>query len=247
MKKFVLKPNLPSGKVAGIICGTKDARILDFFSKNEIDVLSVAANRSIDPFVSTHADMAALHLGGKQILIDKAQKKLGKALADIGFDVFETSTEIKGEYPDDIKLNFSLIGEYLIGNTKYADEKILHFTTDKTVLHVRQGYCKCSSLVVTENALITDDESIYRKSLENGIEALLVSKGDVLLEGHGYGFIGGASGKISNDTVVFFGDISQHRDSDKIIDFLSEHACGFISTDDGPLRDIGSIIPITEL
>lgn len=32
---------------------------------------------------------------------------------------------------------------------------------------------------------------------------LLISSGDIKLEGYDYGFIGGASGKISDNTVVF--------------------------------------------
>ena len=39
---------------------------------------------------------------------------------------------------------------------------------------------------------------------------LLISSGDIKLEGYDYGFIGGASGKISDNTVVFFGNAEMH-------------------------------------
>lgn len=246
MIKFISESNLPSRKVNKIICGTEDKKILDFFSENGIEVLPVEANGGIDPSVSLHADMAALHLGTNKIIIDKSQIALNSSLKKIGFDVYETAKEIKGKYPDDIKLNFSVIGNYIIGNIKHADNILLKLIGDKKHLDVRQGYSKCSSLVVNSRAIITDDEGIHRKILENGFDALLISKGDVALTGHEYGFIGGASGKISKDTVVFFGDVTLHRDFDKISSFLTKHGCNYLCTDKGRLRDIGGIIPLTE-
>lgn len=247
MMKSILKPNLPSGKVCQIICGTEDNAILDFFHKKDIEVLNVEPNKDIDPAVSSHADMAALHLGGNRVIVDKSQLNLKHQLLENGFAVYETSEKIAGKYPDDIKLNFTVIGDKIIGNTRYADLNLNELVSDMQKIKVNQGYCKCSTLVVKENALITDDESIYHKMRENGTEALLVSKGDVFLKGHDYGFIGGASGKISNDTIVFFGNIFLHRDSEMIISFIREHGCSYLCTDNGPLRDIGGIIPLSEM
>ena len=112
-------------------------------------------------------------------------------------------------------------------------------------INVRQGYCKCSCLNVSENAVITDDECIYKALCLNEIDALLISKGDITLNGHDYGFIGGASGKISKTDILFFGDVTKHRDYKKIAGFIEKHGCKIISLD-FPLTDFGGIIPITE-
>ena len=247
MMKFLLSPNLPSGNVKKIICGTTDRKILDFFFANGIEVISFRQNNNIDVSVSTHADMAALHIGEDRIIIDKYQSELKYSLSDIGFTVFETVDEVNGKYPYDVRLNFTVIGNAVVGNHKYADSKLFELISDKKIIKVNQGYSKCSTLVVNEKVIITDDESIFKKTSENGIEALLISKGDISLDGHEYGFIGGASGKISKDTVVFFGDITKHRDFNQIASFLSEHGCCFVCSDDGPLRDIGGIIPLLEV
>jgi len=247
MISYVVNPNLPSGKVNKIVCGTNDKKILDFFAENGIEVLKVEANTEIDPSVSTHADMSVLHFGGNKIIVDKAQSSLESSLKDIGFEVCETKKEIKGKYPDDIKLNFAVVGDFLIGNMKCADSMLSELINDKKQLNVRQGYSKCSTLVVNEGAIVTDDEGIYRKTTENGFDSLLISKGDIYLPGHEYGFIGGASGKISDNTVVFFGDIIYHCDFDKISSFLAKHGCNYLCTDKGQLRDIGGIIPLTQI
>ena len=96
-----------------------------------------------------------------------------------------------------------------------------------------------------ENSIITDDESVARRAVEKGLNCLLISKGDVSLDGHEYGFIGGASGKILKDEIIFFGDISKHRDYERIEAFIRERKMRIISFD-FPLTDFGGIIPIRE-
>lgn len=246
MMNFITKANLPEGKVKYIICGTDDSNILNFFKKEGITAIKNRPNKGIDPSVSSHADMCAVHLGKDKILIDKSQSELKSELESSGMTVLETQSEISGEYPSDIKLNFTLSGSFVMGKLSAADPTLLSESKKLSKIDVKQGYCKCSTLVVREDAVITDDESIYGKCLENDIDSLLIRKGDISLAGHEYGFIGGASGKISKDTVMFFGDIENHRDFEKIKTFLLKHGCNFICSDKNKIRDIGGIIPITE-
>lgn len=246
MMKPVSKPNLPEGMVTALICGTVDEKILSYFNKKGISVIKNTPNTDIDSAVSTHADMAAVHLGDKDILICRNQTQLAIKLKKFGMTVLESECPVSGEYPKDIGLNFAFAGSHVFGNFSYADEALLKATENFERVNVKQGYCKCSVLVVSENAIITDDEGIHRKASERGIDSLLISKGDILLEGHDYGFIGGASGKILRNTVLFFGNIEKHSDFDKINSFLSEHGCSYECTDKDPLRDIGGIVPFCE-
>lgn len=246
MIKHILNPNLPQGNVKHIICGTQDKLIADFFDNVGINVLKNEANADIDSSVSCHADMAAVYLGDGKIVIDKNQVLLRQKLRELGFTVIDTSEHIKGLYPDDVRLNFTLTEKNAFGCFRYADYALSENITEKNMINVRQGYCKCSVLVVDENSFITDDASIFKTMKENGFDVLLIEKGDIYLEGHGYGFIGGASGKISHNTVVFFGDITSHTDFEKINEFLRSHGCSYLCTDNGRLRDIGGIIPLTQ-
>ena len=245
MMSFVTKSNLPRGRVGSVVCGELCDELNDYLNGIGIERLVIKANDDIDPAVKYHADMAALYLGTGKILLDKRQHLLGENLQKKGCDVKYTEANITGEYPDDIALNFTVIGNNIIGRFDYADNRLIDLISGLDKINVRQGYCKCSCLVVTENALITDDKSIYNKATVNGIDCLLISKGDIRLEGHEYGFIGGASCKLSESEILFFGDISEHRDYKKIADFIEKHGCEIISLK-FPLTDFGGIIPITE-
>lgn len=246
MSRFVKTPNLPEGKADTLICGSDDKHILNFFARENIRIIKNEKNPCVDPAISFHADISALHLGGRRLLIDKKQERLKNELVLLGCEVFDTEEEIKGAYPGDVKLNFTIAGEYAVGNFTLADSRLPELIRYKKKLNVKQGYSKCSTLVVRENALITDDPSIHRVASENGFDSLLISKGDIRLSGHEYGFIGGASGKISPDAVVFFGDILKHRDFEKIKAFLLKHGCDYVCTDKRELRDIGGIVVLTE-
>ena len=245
MIRFLENPNLPKGRVKAVICGELCAELNGYLDLIGIERLVINPNIYIDPAVKYHADMSALHIGKNKIVLSENQQVLYTLLKERGFEVSFTSREIKGEYPDDIALNLTVIGDKILGKLSFADETALGWCSYYSKIDVRQGYCKCSCLVVRDNALITDDESVYKIAVKNCLDCLLISKGDVLLPGHQYGFIGGASGKISENEVLFFGDITAHRDYKKIAGFIEKHGCRIISLD-FPLTDFGGIIPIIE-
>lgn len=245
MTNFIKNPNLPMGKVTSVICGELCPELNSFLESRGIKRFVIESNSHIDHAVRFHADMATVHLGGNKIIVDKNQIDLIKDLEHEGFTVIETKGEIKGEYPCDISLNFTVIKDRIIGNFRFADEALTDNISYFKRINVKQGYCKCSCLVISDSALITDDKSIYDNALRNSLDCLLVSKGDVTLDGHEYGFIGGASAKISATEVLFFGDITKHTDYKKIAAFIKKHGCKIISLD-FELTDFGGIISITE-
>ena len=245
MMKFVRKPNLPDGKVKSVICGELCEELNSYLDSRGVERIVIEPNNYIDSAVKYHADMAAIHLSDDEILLDRNQQQLCRFLEEKGFEVHFSSEPIKGEYPDDIALNFAVFGDNFLGKLDCADESLIKLTQNLKRISVKQGYAKCSCLVVDENAVITDDESIYKALVNNEVDTLLISKGDILLDGHDYGFIGGASCKLSDRDVLFFGDITRHRDYKKIADFIIKHGCRIISLH-FLLTDFGGMIPLTE-
>ncbi|MBQ7117097.1 MAG: hypothetical protein IJN88_02690 [Clostridia bacterium] len=245
MNRFVTSPNAPEGEVTALICGGLNKTLRDYFHSENIEILYTEKNIKVDSSVSEHSDLSALYLGGGRIIIDRGQPMLISILNEKGFSVTETVKSVGGLYPDDCILNHTIIGRYIIGNSKIFDESVNNECENLEVIHTNQGYCKCSVLVIDEKSLITDDESIASESQKKGIDSLLIRKGDITLNGHEYGFIGGASGKISSSEVVFFGDVTKHRDYNKIRDFIYARGMKIISFD-FPLTDFGGFIPIKE-
>lgn len=245
MSKFIFNPNLPDSRVKTVLVGNHPQIIGLLNNIMGMETVALQDNTNIDYSVRNHADMAACYLGDGRIILDKAQTEACKKLSDMGMTVLSTEGPIKGEYPDDVLLNCTIFGKNLVCFHKWTASKILEENADKRLFSVKQGYCKCSICPISENAIITDDIGIYNKT-KACFDVLLIDKGDIFLEGKDYGFIGGASAKIDEDTVLFFGNIDTHRNAEDVKRFLKKHGMKHKSLFDGKLVDIGGIVPITE-
>jgi len=147
-------------------------------------------------------------------------------------------------YPDNVKLNIATFGRNVVCNEKYAAIEVLDYYRNNNyrIISVKQGYAKCNICIVSENAVITEDKGIYNTLTDLGIDVCLISKGYVSLKNFEYGFIGGASGLINENTIGFIGSIESHPDYNLIIEFLNKYNVKHISLTDGGLCDYGSIL-----
>ena len=99
-------------------------------------------------------------------------------------------------------------------------------------------------MCVAGNSVITSDDGIYLSCLKNNVPVLKICQGHIRLDGYDYGFIGGASGQISDNTIFFAGDITVHPDFEKISEFLKFNNIKFLSVPKVPLVDVGSVIEL---
>lgn len=175
-----------------------------------------------------HADMQILCIKNKVITLDDCIKKPGK------------------NYPENILLNCLYHNNKLYGKLSATDSSVREYCRENNIetVNVNQGYTRCSTLVVNDKAVITADKSIEKGMKNNGAEVLLISAGNIVLEGFDYGFIGGASFS-DNNTTYFFGDITKHPDYNKIKEFTSKHNSIIeILCKTQPLTDIGGAVLI---
>ncbi|MGG7176241.1 DUF6873 family GME fold protein [Clostridium paraputrificum] len=147
-------------------------------------------------------------------------------------------------YPNDIILNGLVLDNHFIHNINYTDENFLETQKDKTIIHVNQGYTKCSVLPIRNNALITNDSGIYDSLYNSTFDVLLLPPGDILLPSLNYGFIGGTGGMISNNKLGLFGELQHYIHGEAIYDFLYKYDVEPISLKKGKLIDRGSLFCI---
>lgn len=246
MTKFIETPNLPSKKVSLAICGNISENISRFIKKQGIELFFSDNNKYLDSRVSAHCDMNVHHLGAEKILLDTSQEKLAETLSKIKMRLSFSTQPVRSPYSTECIFNCFEIGDYLFCKLGNTDEKIIKYaiSRNKKIVNVKQGYCKCSTLILTNNSFITDDDGIYLKGKENSLDCLKINKGDILLNGYKYGFIGGASAMIDKNTVLFFGDVTKHSSFNQIDTFLKGRNIKYIYTNEFMLTDIGGIIPI---
>lgn len=210
-----------------------------------MDVFDFAPNPSLGALIAHHADLSFLYDAGR-LYIAREMMKYRETLSSRGLEVCVIPEPLGKAYPDDVKLNGVPLGQYFLCNEKTISPFVLTEMKrkGKTILSAGQGYTKCSVVPLTEESLITDDDSIASVCCSHGLDVLKVSKGSVRLPGFPYGLLGGAAGRISDTQIVFHGDLSLHTDSEKILRFLEKYNMTAVSLCDGELLDIGSILPL---
>ena len=191
--------------------------------------------------VSAHPDMSVAKIG-KRLFVAKGTEHLFYEE-----DCIECNMEERMHlYPDDIAFNCAVVGNYVFCKKDYLDKEILKYLeeNDFNIINTKQGYAKCSTCVVSDNAIITEDDNIVECALNAGIDALKIRKGYVKLDGYDYGFIGGASGLLNKNLLCFNGCIENHHDFSAIRNFCLKHNVELLSLNNEPLYDVGSIITI---
>ena len=193
----------------------------------------IIPTKKIDLFLEPeqrHADMQELIIQNRRFRIEDCQSPVAK------------------DYPQNVRLNCLYFGGKLYGKTDATDASVLAFCREKGIplVSVKQGYTRCSALVIGKNAVITADKSIANALKTNGAEVLFIQPGHICLEGFDCGFIGGA-GFFDNGTTFFFGDITKHPDYERIKVFCAKHYSKIeILNREEPLTDIGGVVIKTE-
>lgn len=251
MAEFVGASNLPRCADA-VILGAKYAKKLEkALKKLEINPLFVPENPDVDRRLSGHADLSALHAGGERIYLAPylSGTEFAHILIDLGAEIEFADIRQGTEYPLDAQLNLAVVGNRVICSTKTAYLPAVDYLSRAlgvNIINCRQGYTKCSVLVVDERSIITQDKGISFAARKAGLDVLEIESGYVMLDGYEYGFIGGAGFKISYNTMVFTGTLDAHPDKKRILDFIASHGIKALYLTDEPIYDIGSAIPLTE-
>lgn len=244
--KFIEKANLPQNPVAAAAISCMAGESIKELYRLGINTYIINNNPLLPVPVGSHADLQILHFGKDIIFCQNEHLCIGESEQKFNHIIIKESAGNK--YPEDVRLNCAIVSNHIICNEKTISKQILEhaYKNGYRIINVNQGYTKCSICIVNENAIITDDESIFAAAGNFLNDALFISKGSIRLKGYNYGFIGGCCGKISDNKIAFNGEMSSHKDCNKIIDFLNKHNIEIVELKKGLLDDIGGILPLYE-
>ena len=251
MTDFLGTPFLPLKKVTiAMIDSRMDPEIKRHLRNQGIDLIEMPPCHTLYDSISCHPDIQCHPVGGNRIVVaPNVSESLKNQLIQHNFEIITGNTSLEGNYPKDIAYNVARIGDYALHNAAYTDPVLKDILDSLGVklVHVNQGYSKCSAAIVSEHALITSDKGMAAAARECGIDVLLIRPGHIMLKGMNYGFIGGTCGLTGPDELFFTGDIEQHPDYPQISSFAAKHGKRIQAYKGKNLTDVGSIIPLKEI
>ncbi|MBQ3880265.1 MAG: hypothetical protein II727_08145 [Oscillospiraceae bacterium] len=261
MVRFVERPNLPKNDVKLLIIGGKYKNRLHF-SDESMMLMSAPDSSALEDAVSGHIDMQAVHLDRKNLLVSPNLYCKALTLYDSNLQIEKFKrckaeglyinvkigdTENQQDYPKCAAYNVLLLGKYAFYNPACVDPRLeTEIWIRYKPVFVKQGYARCSCCIVNDHAVITADRGMLKALESCGIEVLAIEPGFIDLPGYEFGFIGGASFKLSSDKLAFTGSLDRHPDKDRILVFLQKHHVEPVYLSGEPIFDIGSAIPLIE-
>ncbi len=262
LKRILETPLLPQGK-ATVAVSSEAVDTIKALKRTGYDVFEIEPNSKLSAPVASHPDCNLLQLDKKTFVCDEdvtpslisyIEKSNIVNKLTIGKEIINDeqvkvySEKISSPYPGEAAINVKKLDNCIVCNTKYISSSVQAYAAanDLNLYHCNQGYVGCSSVLVSQSAAITDDDSVYETFRRIGLDCLMLSKGQIKLSGYSYGFIGGCCGFIDRNLIAFNGKLSTHGDADKIKSFLSKYNVSYIELSDEPLTDIGGLVPIFE-
>ena len=194
--------------------------------------------------ISSHADILAFKLGNTLFFSKSYFEQNNDILSPLNpQNILLTKASQGSSYPLDAIFNGLVMKNTLFCKRDSFSEEIIGKAEDMQIkiVNVKQGYPACTTLKISENAIVTADRGMARALEGEGISVLLIENGGVLLPPYEYGFIGGAAGAYG-DEIFFFGDLKLHPDAERISEFIERNGKRVISLSDEPLCDLGGII-----
>jgi len=239
-------PQTPVSKV--LIAGDAPDGIIKKLLSYGVESVKTGSLENLPRGLMYHPDMQFVNICEGLIVYAKgANSQTVKKLNDLGFELIEGDTLLNDEYPYDIAYNCAVVGKYAFLNINHTDKKVLELLEKCRIIpvHTRQGYAKCSTAIINQEAIITADITIHENAVRVGIDSLLIPpQKNIRLRGYDYGFIGGCTGLISETQMAFAGDFNLLNSSEIIGKFLEKHGVKPVSLDNSCIHDIGSIIPL---
>lgn len=240
--RFFEKANLPDRAVSRVIIGEDySAKLREALKLYNIEAIACPNNCRVAPLLRSHVDLSVLHLGGNRFIISEAVAagEFVAALRELGAEITLTKAPSGSKYPDDAGLCAAVIGRRVFHNSSLS-----MLSDESSLINVRQGYAKCTTCIVNENAVITSDKGMAKKMTDEGLDVLSISDGFISLKGYKNGFIGGSAFKIAPDKLAFTGSLKDHPDKAAIETFLLFHGVKPLYLTEKCIFDIGSAIPI---
>lgn len=205
----------------------------------------ISSEKEVYRSIKSHPDIYLFQLDAKTIVhAPGIDSSFLNELSRCGVDLIAGREDPSGKYPHTAKYNAVRVGDNVFLNEAYCDPMVIKAVKQKrlNIIHIQQGYSRCSIFPVSCDAIITSDEIAHRAALNAGMASLLIKPGNIMLPGENYGFIGGCCGVSCEHKLFVLGDLLKHEQGKDIIDFVLCHNDGIFTLKGLRLYDAGSLL-----
>lgn len=219
-------------------CASKN--LFELLEKENIDYIKSLNNEKFNKNYNDHPDLSILKIDEDIYIESSVYNYYVDNLSGFNFKKVDVSNFKNGE----MVLNIAKNKKYFFHNEKFTSKEIFEkLKTNRKYIKINQGYSNCS-MICFENHIITSDKGVYKTLRLENINVELVTTEGIILNGYKNGFIGGTCGFVSDDILLFYGDVTKYRDYDIIKRVADEENVKILYPKDETFVDLGGIISL---
>lgn len=219
-------------------CASKN--FFELLEKENIDYIKSLNNEKFNKNYNDHPDLSILKIDEDIYIESSVYNYYVDNLSGFNFKKVDVYNFKNGE----MVLNIAKNKKYFFHNEKFTSKEIFEkLKTNRKYIKINQGYSNCS-MICFENHIITSDKGVYKTLRLENINVELVTTEGIILNGYKNGFIGGTCGFVSDDILLFYGDVTKYRDYDIIKRVADEENVKILYPKDETFVDLGGIISL---
>lgn len=207
---------------------------LEYFA----EVVRFRANDFGFPFLEGHADLFFCQIDNQMIVAPNTPEQYIRMLEERHLPFLYGSNRVGanllGSY------NVAVGNRVAIGNRGQMDPILRSRLNDRTIVPVKQGFARCTTVPLPDGRFVTSDSGIAKKCASESIAALLVDASCILLPGYRNGCFGGCCG-LEGNRLFLVGSLANHPQEKAIRQWIEQSGIELIELYAGPLFDVGSI------
>jgi len=149
-------------------------------------------------------------------------------------------------YPEIARYNVSANQKYLLCNSSICDSQILKWSDELEIISVKQGFCRCSTLILPQNIFITSDKGMAQTLEKRKLNVHLFSDENIVLSGYKHGLLGGCLGiDEENKRIIISGSLDTLQSGKQLRLLFQNLTYDLLELGDTALHDVGGFFFIS--
>ena len=211
-----------------IVSNCASENFFELLDKNSICYIKSLNNEKFNNNYNDHIDLSILKIDNDIYIENSVFAYYKDFLKDYNLIKVDVSDFKNGE----TVLNVAKNDKYFFHNEKFTTKEIFEsLNLKREYIKINQGYSNCSMIC-------------FKTLKSKNINVELVTTTGIILNGYKNGFIGGTCGFVSDDTLLFYGDVTKYQDYDIIKRVADEENVKILFPKDEDFVDLGGIVSL---
>lgn len=223
-----------------VIC---DFRLPNFMKERMLpfyNVLDFSAEGIVEETLHGHPDLFLAQINESFVLAPNSPKYVVEYFKSHTIPYQFGEKTVGFSYPEIARYNISANQKYILCNSSICDSHILKLSENLKIISVKQGFCRCSTLILNSDIFITSDKGIAQALEKQKLKVHLFSDENILLSGYKHGLLGGCLGiDEENRRIIVSGSLDTLLEGKQLRLLFQNSAYDLLELGNTVLHDVG--------